>query len=420
MKEKLKVAFVGVSGRGSGLMDLVLDTMPDIEVAAVSDLYADRTAAARRRVYEKTGKEPFASTDHREVVRLPEIDAVVTPSSWTSHVDVCLDAMNAGKYAATEVGGAPSIEDCWELVRTSEKTGMPCMMLENCCYGREEMAVLRMVREGVFGELIHCKGAYSHDLREEICRGIENRHYRIHNFTHRAGDLYPTHALGPLAKMLGINNGNRFVSLTSMQTKSRGLNLWAKEHMGEDSEIAKRDFAAGDVVTTMIKCAHGETIVLTHDNCLPRPYSRGCLVQGTRGLWSEDKNACMIEGRDKVRAEGWDPHAWEPMESIFKDYEHPLWEEFMNDGVRGGHGGMDYLVLRAFFEAAMKEETPPITVYDTAAWMSITTLSEDSCHMGSMPVAVPDFTRGKWIEPKCAPRGKYSLDEVCAEAFEGK
>ena len=417
MKEKLKVAFVGLSGRGYGLMELVLDTMPDIEVAAVCDLYEDRTERARKRVEDATGKSPFASCDYKEVVKLEEVDAVVTPSSWTSHVDVCLAAMEAGKYAATEVGGAPSIEDCWELVRTSERTGMPCMMLENCCYGREEMTVLNMVRQGIFGELIHCKGGYSHDLRDEICLGIENRHYRIHNFSNRAGDLYPTHALGPLAKMLNINNGNRFVSLTSMQTKSRGLNLWAKEHMGEDSEIAHRNFVAGDVVTTMIKCAHGETIVLTHDNCLPRPYSRDCLVQGTKGLWSEDKNAIMIEGREGSKGTGWDHHGWEPMESFFKEYEHPLWNEFMNDGVRGGHGGMDYLVLRAFFEAAMKGETPPITVYDTAAWMSITTLSEDSCNMGSQPVAVPDFTRGKWIYPKMAPRGKYSLDEVCHEAF---
>ena len=126
----------------------------------------------------------------------------------------------------------------------------------------------------------------------------------------------------------------------------------------------------------------------------------------------------MIEGREGSRGEGWDHHRWEPMENFFKEYEHPLWRAFMNDGVRGGHGGMDYLVLRAFFESAMKGETPPITVYDTAAWMSITTLSEDSCQMGSQPVAVPDFTRGKWIYPQPAPRGKYSLDEVCDEAFE--
>ncbi|MBE6999099.1 MAG: gfo/Idh/MocA family oxidoreductase [Ruminococcaceae bacterium] len=415
MKDVVRIAFVGLSGRGYGLMDLMLTTMDDVKITAVCDLYEDRTEKARARVEEVTGVSPFASCDYKEVVIREDVDAVITPSSWTSHVDVCVAAMKAGKYAATEVGGAPSIEDCWMLVRTSEETGMPCMMLENCCYGREEMMVSRMVHGGLFGELVHCKGAYAHDLRDEICMGRENRHYRIHNFSNRAGDLYPTHALGPIAKMLGINNGNRFVSLVSMQTKSVGLNLWAKEHRGEDDDLATRRFAAGDVVTTMIRCAHGETIVLTHDDCLPRPYSRGCLVQGTRGLWSEDKNAIMLEGRNSH--DGWDHHNWESMENYFKEYEHPLWNEFMNDGVRGGHGGMDYLVLRAYVEAVKKGEEPPITVYDTAAWMSITTLSEDSCNMGSMPVAVPDFTRGKWIYPKKAPRGKYSLDEVCDEAF---
>lgn len=415
MKNTINLAFVGLSGRGYGLMDLMLTTMEDVKITAVCDLYEDRTEKARARVEEVSGVSPFATCDYREIMTREDVDAVITPSSWTSHVDVCVAAMENGKYVATEVGGAPSIEDCWMLVRTSEKTGIPCMMLENCCYGREEMMVSRMVHEGLFGELVHCKGAYAHDLREEICMGRENRHYRIHNFSNRAGDLYPTHALGPIAKMLGINNGNRFVSLVSMQTKSVGLNQWAKEHRGEEDDLATRRFAAGDVVTTMIRCAHGETIVLTHDDCLPRPYSRGCLVQGTRGLWSEDKNAIMLEGRNSH--DGWDHHSWESMENYFKEYEHPLWNEFMNDGVRGGHGGMDYLVLRAFVEAVKKGEEPPITVYDTAAWMSITTLSEDSCNMGSMPVAVPDFTRGKWIYPKKAPRGKYSLDEVCNEEF---
>lgn len=415
MKNTINLAFVGLSGRGYGLMDLMLTTMEDVKITAVCDLYEDRTEKARARVEEVSGVSPFATCDYREIMTREDVDAVITPSSWTSHVDVCVAAMENGKYVATEVGGAPSIEDCWMLVRTSEKTGIPCMMLENCCYGREEMMVSRMVHEGLFGELVHCKGAYAHDLREEICMGRENRHYRIHNFSNRAGDLYPTHALGPIAKMLGINNGNRFVSLVSMQTKSVGLNQWAKAHRGEEDDLATRRFAAGDVVTTMIRCAHGETIVLTHDDCLPRPYSRGCLVQGTRGLWSEDKNAIMLEGRNSH--DGWDHHSWESMENYFKEYEHPLWNEFMNDGVRGGHGGMDYLVLRAFVEAVKKGEEPPITVYDTAAWMSITTLSEDSCNMGSMPVAVPDFTRGKWIYPKKAPRGKYSLDEVCNEEF---
>lgn len=415
MKEKLRLAFVGLSGRGYGLLELVLKTMDDVEITAVCDLYEDRTEAAAALVVKMKGRAPFKTCDYRRVMDREDVEAIVTPSSWTSHVDICVAAMEAGKYAATEVGGATAIEDCWQLVRTHEKTGSPCMILENCCYGREEMTVLNMVRKGLFGELVHCRGAYSHDLREEICRGIENRHYRIHNFSNRQGDLYPTHALGPLAKMLNINQGNRFVSLVSMPSKSLGLHLWAKENLGKDHQLASRRFVAGDVVTTMIKCAHGETIVLSHDNCLPRPYSRGCHVQGTKGLWSEEKNSIMIEGR--VKAGGWDPHAWEPMETFFKEFEHPLWKEFMNDGVRGGHGGMDYLVLRAFIEAAKKGEALPISIYDTAAWMSITCLSEDSCNMGSLPVPVPDFTRGKWIYPGASPRSKYSLDEVCSDLF---
>ena len=411
--DSVNVAFIGQGGRGFGLMNMVLDTMPDVNVIGVCDLYEDRVERAKNAVIEKRGITPYATTDYHELLAKPEIDAIITPSDWDAHIPILIDAMNAGKYAATEVGGAYSVDQCWELVKTYERTKVPCMMLENCCYGQEEMTVLNMIKKGLFGEVVHCEGGYQHDLRDEVSLGHENRHYRLDNYMNRNAELYPTHELGPIAKYLNINRGNRMLSLTAMSSKARGLNHWIKEHRGEDFENANFAFAEGDVVTTCIKCAHGETIVLTHDTTLPRAYSRGNRVQGTKGIWSEDKHGVLFEGMQADKP-SWS-HTFTDISEFYDKYEHPLWKGYT---AVGGHGGMDYLVMRGFIEAVKNGTQTPIDVYDTASWMVISILSEDSIAMGSMPVAIPDFTNGKWMKKRPYVRSKYCLEEVCDDLFE--
>lgn len=411
MKETINVVFVGLGGRGRGLLNMVLDTMPDVNVVGVCDLYEDRTENAKQDVINKRGNTPVATLDYHELLKMEEVDAVITPSAWDAHIPICIDAMNAGKYVATEVGGAYSVDQCWELVKTYERTGVPCMMLENCCYGREELTVLNMIKKGLFGEIIHCEGGYEHDLRDEVALGHENRHYRLDNYMNRNGELYPTHELGPIAKYLNINRGNRMISLTAMSSKARGLNAWINDNRGADFENANFAFAQGDIVITCIKCAHGETIVLKHDTTLPRAYSRGNLVHGTKGIWSEDKYGCMFDGSCEGASWG---HRFTDMNTFFPEHEHPLWKDY---SAVGGHGGIDYLVMRGFVEAVKAGTQTPIDVYDTASWMVISCLSEDSIAMGSMPVAIPDFTNGKWIKREPYVRSKYCLEEVCEDLF---
>ena len=409
--EKINVGWVGLGGRGYGLLQMVLDTMPDVEIVGVCDLYEDRTEAGRALVEQKRGRSPAAVADYRRLLEMKEIDAIITPSAWEAHVDICIDSMLAGKYVATEVGGAYSLDQCWQLVHTYERTRVPCMMLENCCYGKEEMTVLNMIKQGLFGEIIHCEGGYRHDLRDEVSLGNENRHYRLRNYKNRNGELYPTHELGPIAKYLDINRGNRMISLTAMSTKSAGLHRWINVNRGAEFENSDFTFAEGDVVTTCIKCAHGQTIVLTHDTTLPRPYSRGNLVQGTKGIWSEDKYGVLFDGNDDGPSWG---HRWTSLNEYFGEYLHPLWRGY--EAV-GGHGGMDYLVMRGFVEAVKEQKQTPIDVYDTASWMAITPLSEDSIACGSMPVPIPDFTNGKWTHREAPTRSRYCLEEVCSELF---
>ncbi len=403
---KIKLGIVGVGSRGTGLLQELL-AMEDVEIAAVSDLYEDRMREAAALIEETGRSAPGLYLRYQDLLNESDAEGVIIASSWTSHAEIAVAAMKAGKYAGMEAGGASSLEECWQLVRTFEETGTPCMLLENCCYGREEMALLNMAKQGLFGELIHCQGGYEHDLRDEVASGEEKRHYRLRNYLRRNGEIYPTHGIGPIAKYLDIHRGNRFMTLSSMSSKARGINLWARENLGPDHPAAKADFAQGDVVTTMIRCARGETILLTQDTTLPRPYSRAGRVQGTRGIWMEDNGSIHIEGRSR-------PHEWEAFGKYMEEYDHPLWQWYRQEGVRGGHGGMDYLCLRAFIESVASRGPTPIDVYDTAAWMAVTCLSEQSVALGGNAVSFPDFTNGGWIGGSSGTSsdydGKYSLE----------
>ena len=399
MKDKLNIGIIGLGGRGYGLMDGVILHMDDIEIVGVCDTYRDRAQNAADKVEQVKGNKPFITQDYKELIASSEVEAVIVSSAWTGHIEIIIECMKAGKPVGTEVGGAYSIEECWQLIRAYEETGVPCMLLENCCYGREEMMAMNMVKQGILGEIVHCSGGYQHDLREEIAFGNENRHYRLQNYIHRNCENYPTHELGPIAQILDINRGNRMVSLVSMASKAKGLNEYIKNKKSDDEALMHTEFAQGDVVTTMIKCARGETIVLTLDTTLPRAYSRGFRVQGTKGMFMEDNMSLFIDGEHNEYDFKW-KEQWNNIEAYREKYEHPVWKKFMQDGVKGGHGGMDWLVLRAFFDCVEKNEEMPIDVYDIAAWMAISALSEQSIAMGGQVVAIPDFTNGKWITRK--------------------
>lgn len=405
-EKTVNLAFIGLGQRGPYLVAMVLDTMPDVNVTAICDVYQDRLDSASEMIFGKRGVRPYVTTDYTELLTRSDVDCLIISSSWHTHIPICIEAMNAGKPVASEVGGAYDIEQCWELVRTHERTRVPIMLLENCCYGREEMTVLNMVKQGIFGELVHAEGGYQHDLRDEVSLGHEIRHYRLDEYMHRNGEIYPTHELGPIAKWLDINKGNRMLCLTSLASKARGLNDWIKNHRGNEFENADFHFTQGDVVTTMIKCARGETIVLTHDTTLPRPYSRGGRLQGTRGIWSEDKHGVNIEGR--TISHSW-AHDWEDLSVYYDEFEPELWKKYRENGVVAGHDGIDYLVFRALIESLVDDHPVPIDVYDMASWMAVTALSEQSIAMGSMPVPIPDFTCGKWVRRSSRPTWKYDL-----------
>ena len=393
MKEQINIGLIGCGCRGTDLLrDTILPMHSDgVNVIAVCDSCEERMAKAATKVEEETGIRPFLFNDYKELVAYEDIDSVVIATAWEAHVDIAIAAMKAGKYVGMEVGGAYSIDDCWRLIETYKETNSYLMLLENCCYGRRELMIQNMVRDGVFGDIIYCEGGYCHDLRSEIANGDKNGHYRLRNYLKRNCDNYPTHALGPIAKILNINRGNRFVSLVSMTSASKSLPLYIQENFEEHPQM-DAEFRQGDVVNTAIRCAGGELVTLTLDTTLPRTYSRRFSVRGVKGGYFEDTDSVFEDGKHNEHE--WEPSKlWGNAKEYEEKYEHELWRGYMP---RGGHGGMDWLLFREFFEAVKNNTYPSIDVYDAVTWMAVTALSEESIKKGNVSIEFPDFTEGAW------------------------
>jgi len=325
---------------------------------------------------------------------------------------MAIEAMRAGKYVAIEVGCAETIDSCFDLVNAYEETKIPVMMLENCCYGRREMMVLNMVKQGLFGELVYCTGGYHHYLNEcELFKNIgteEIPHYRLARYHDENCENYPTHELGPISKVLNINRGNRFVSLASFGSKSVGIKDYAARVFGKESPYATAEYKQSDIVTTILNCAGGETVTIVLDTTLPRAYySRNFSVRGTLGMSSEERKVVFLNGMAETIESN--------EEEMFEKYDHPLHAEYVKKGVKQGHGGMDWLVCRAFIESVKAEINTPIDAYDTATWLAIGALSKKSLENGNKVVEFPDFTGGKWQNREPSPQCKYSLNDIVVD-----
>lgn len=404
---RVRIGVIGVGGRGTSLLRLLLRRQ-DTEITALCDIRPEAVQAGTKLIDEAGKAAPASYTDgeedFRNLVTRDDLDAVIVATPWLWHTPMAVAAMQAGKAVGVEVPAAVTVQQCWDLVDTSEETGVPCMIMENVCYRRDVMTVLNMVRQGLFGELIHCQGGYQHDLRSvkfqpgaEFGPGAKGEAvWRTHHSITRNGDLYPTHGVGPVSKFLNINTGNRFESLTSTATKSRGLHKYVIAEGGPDHPNANIGFRLGDVVTTVIKCAGGETVVLSHDTNLPRPYSLNFRVQGTNGLWMSDNRSVYLEGLSP------ESDRWEPFDNYRDRYDHPLWRRYTAESEGAGHGGMDFFVVHAFVESVKRRMPPPIDVYEAASWSVISPLSEQSVAEGSAPVRFPDFTRGRWSKRRSA------------------
>jgi predicted dehydrogenase len=412
---KLRFGFIGSGERCQEHISNVLGIQGN-KIVAICDTQQGPIQNTLKHISEFNVDAPKVYTGSElafmQMLENETFDCVIIASPWEWHTKMAVAAMKAGvPYVGVEVSAANSLEECWDLVNVSEETGSNLNILENVCYRRDCMAALNMVRKGIFGELLHCECGYEHDLRTvkfndgvhyDYIKGGELRmgekayseaQWRTNHSVHRNGDVYPTHGAGPVATCLDINHGNRFLSLSSMATQSRGLHKFIVDNGGADHPLAKVRFNLGDIVTTQVHCANGQTVLVTHDTNSPRPYSLGFRIQGTEGLWQNDGDRVYIQGASK-------PHVWDSSDGWFKKYDHKLWREHGEEATNAGHGGMDYIEMLDFIDRIRNKQPAPMDCYDAAAWSAITALSEMSVARGGALVDFPDFTRGKWINRK--------------------
>lgn len=386
MSKIFKMGIIGLGCRGYSVCKDVLVKMPhNVKVVALCDKYEDRIERARELLEDKN---VYASTDYKQLLKEADVDCVYISCDWEMHAPIAIEALKEGVAVACEVGGAYTLQECFDLVSTYESTQTPIMFMENCCFDKTETTVENMVKDGLFGELVYCSGAYGHDLREEVTNGTANRHYRERNYMERCCENYPTHELGPIAKILGINKGNRMVSLFSVASKSAGMDEYIRQGKKADAHLKVGDFKQGDVVITNITCENGELITLKLDTSLPRSYHREFAIAGTKGRYTALYDEVFIDGDGE-----W--HKSKPL-SDYPQYVPDFWSPEEEKRIKdSGHGGMDYIEFEAFFKALREGEPMPVDVYDMASWMSITPLSEESIREGKM-VQIPDFTNGKY------------------------
>jgi predicted dehydrogenase len=396
--ETVRVGYVGIGNQGSGHLRNLL-RIEGVEIKAVCDIREERTFWAQEQCKESGKPEPAAYNkgpeDFRRMCDSEDLDLVYNATPWEWHVPISVKAMETGSHAASEVPGAITLEGCWKLVETSEKYKKHCCTMENCNYDRTELMLFNMVRQGLFGELLHAECGYLHDLRGwKFGEAYYPHDWRLLYSIKRNADLYPTHGLGPVSQWMDITRGNKFEFLVSMASPSLSLKLEAARRHGPDHPLAKTDYALGDVVTTLIKTHKGQTVLVTHDTNSPRPYSRKILIQGTKGLarkYPEQK--IYIEGMSK-------PHRWQDLAEYAEQYKHPLLTSLEEKAEGAGHGGMDFIEDYRLIQCLREGKPTDSDVYEGAAISAVVALSEKSIAEKSAPIEFPDFTRGKWKSRK--------------------
>ena len=387
----VRMGFVGIGGRGTGMLRVALTQ--GIQVTAVCDIIEERVQRAQRIVEEAGQPKPkgysLGPEDYKRLVQQNDLDVVYTATPINLHAPVMLAAMRAGKYGGSEMPICTSIDEAWELVETSQKTGVPCMLMENYCYMRNVQMILNMVRQNVFGDLSHCEVGYQHDTRYVNLSAEGELLWRAKTKLAYDGNPYPTHAVGPAAQWLNINRGDRLEYLVSMSSRALGMREYAKQIGGPDHPSAKLDYKLGDVNTTLIKTNKGITITLYYDTQTPRPVDFIWRVQGTGGIYSGTLDKIHLEGRSPS-------HQWEDSKAYSQEYDHPSWKKYGDTIMQFGHGGSDYLCMLDFAKAVRNRTQVPIDIYDGVTWSIITDLTQKSVEKKSRAIDFPDFTKGQW------------------------
>ena len=396
---KVRVGIIGLGNRGNTLLEMFQYLLENemAEVIALSDISEEKVTKAAEKLAVWQSKKPVlyhkSKTEWEKLAKRDDIDLIIIATPWDLHMPMAIYSMQNGKHVGSEVPIASTIEDCWKIIETAEQTQKHCMMMENCNYNEEELWVLNMIQEGVFGNITHTEGAYLHDLRALMLHDTYYEgQWRLHEHAERNGNFYTTHGLGPIAFYLGIGRGDTFSHLTSMSSRELNLSIAAKQY-----NHPIQSYKCGDMNNTLIKTEKGKTILLQFDVHTGRPYSRINKIVGTKAVHDGYPSRLYIEGE---KPEYWG-HNWlkeEAYNEYKSKYQHPIIKKLktVSQGFKQGHGGMDFVMIYRLIRCLNLGLPLDINVYDSILWSAITPLSELSVAANSQSIIVPDFTGGSW------------------------
>ncbi len=398
--ETVRVGIIGLGNRGGEAVGR-LAYIDGLEIIAICDKYPQKVDEAQKKILNMSRPKAAEYSGSEEawkgLCERNDIDLIYICTPWKWHAPMALHAMNQGKHVATEVPAAETLDQCWELVETSEKTKKHCMMLENCCYDFFEQLTLNLVRQGMLGEVVHVEGAYIHDLRDlNFSKTYYADMWRLKENATRNGNLYPTHGLGPIAQCLNLNRGDRAEHLVSMSSNDFMMEKRAEEEAAKDAffnEFVNKPYR-GDMNTTLVRTNKGKTLMVQHDVTSPRPYSRIHLVSGTKGIaqkWPDPEKIAF-------------GHKWikdEELKDLYDKYSPPIVKHIGKIAKDvGGHGGMDFIMDWRLIDCLRNGLALDQDVYDAALWSAVGPLSERSVAKKSRTVDIPDFTRDAWMTNK--------------------
>jgi hypothetical protein len=397
--KQVRVGIIGLGNRGSGMTMLVDALCPDkAKIVAICDIqerYADKAFEALKKRGQNPAVYKGKEEAWKELVARDDLDLVIIFTHWEAHIPMAVEAMRKGKHVAIEVPAATTLEECWQMVNVAEETQRNCLMLENCCYGEEELWVLNMARKGVFGTLTYGEAAYIHNLRSMLFDDSYYKKWRMRHNLARDANIYPTHGLGPVTQYMNIDRGDRMEYLVSQSSLQASLTEYSKT-VNSDNEFYNRDdFKHGDMNTCLIKTAKGRMIHLYHDIVTPRPYNRKNSLAGTKAYHEGYPSRLCIsdKGHDWLKDADYQKYK--------SEYNHPIWTRLKAEITKyGGHGGMDFVEIYRLIDNLNRGVQLDMDVYDAASWSVVTPLSEISVELGSVPVKFPDFTRGRWKEER--------------------
>jgi hypothetical protein len=402
-KKAVKIGIIGTGNRGTSHINTLL-SIEGAEIIAVCDLVQSKAEngadLCQKRGKNRPGIYCKDGNTWKEMLDKEKLDCVIIATYWDSHAAIALYAMKNGICPGIEVPAALTVADTWKLVEMSEKTGIPCMMLENWSFRQDNLAALNMKRLGMFGEIVHCHCAHSHDCIDHwfFDNKTGAQRWPAEYLLKYNRDQYPTHSVGPVISWMDINRGDIFTEIYSTASASKGINAYFKRKFGNDHPNANLNYSQGDIVTSVLKTKMGKTLVINYDMQLPRPYSNRWLLEGTLGVYDEEKSSIYLEGKSP------EYHTWEKWKPYEDKYNHKWWN---SDFSGQSHGGTDYVMLCQFLDAVKAKGPTPIDVYDSAVMSAIVELSGISVAKNA-PVPFPDFTNGKWKTNKPC----FALDKI--------